>query len=217
MKPRALLVAILVAGAAAPAAAQQPRTPLVRADISATAGWFNANRLVTESEDDWYHHSLYGGVEAGWYWTDHVKTQIEVGAHTKDSLHHGRQVVVDGVTTFELSEFSLSERKLALIGHYQFGRNAWFHPHVGAGVDLSWESTTLRVDPVYSYGDPTRATRLLRDARTERREALVVRPCAEIGFKAYVSPQAFFKTDFRLRTGSRTDEALLRFGFGMDF
>ena len=92
-----------------------------------------------------------------------------------------------------------------------------FHPHVGAGADLSWESTTEQIEPVYFFGDPNRVQRALRDARTDRRRAFVVRPCVEVGFKAYLSPRAFFRTDLRVRTGSRTDEALIRFGFGTDF
>lgn len=216
MKPYAMVVAVVLGGVAAPAAAQQPRTPLVRADVSATTGWFNANRIAG-SDEDWYHRSLYGGVEAGWYWTDHLRTQIAFGGHTRGLLRHGEQVVVDGLSTYEVSETSLRGRKATLTGHYQFGRNAWFHPHVGAGVDFSWESSTENVAPVYFYGDPSRGPRLLRGPRTEHREALVVRPCAEIGFKAYMSPRAFFRTDLRVRTGARTDEALLRFGFGADF
>lgn len=217
MKRIALLAAIVVAGVAAPVAAQQPRKPLVRADVSATTGWFNASRPIDGADEGWYHRSLYGGLEAGWYWTDNLKTQIAFGGHTRGQLRRGRQVIVEGQPAYEMSEVSLRDRKLTLTGHYQFGRNAWFHPHIGAGIDLSWESSVEQVQPLYFYGEPTRVPRVLRDGRTERRDALVLRPCAEIGFKAYLSPRAFFRTDLRVRTGRRTDEAMIRFGFGADF
>jgi opacity protein-like surface antigen len=216
MKSLPAIVAIILAAVADPAVAQQPRTPLVRADLSATTGWFNASREV-RPEQDWYHRTLYGGIEAGWYWTDHLKTQAAFGTHTVGRLHRGRPVPVNGFTSYEASEFRLRDRKLTLTGHYQFGRNAWFHPHVGAGVDLSWGSTTEEIAPVYVYGEPNRPPRLVSDARTEYRTSFAVRPCAEAGFKAYLSPRAFFRTDLRLRAGSRVDEVLLRFGFGVDF
>ncbi len=217
MKPTPWLALTLLAAVAPPALAQQAREPLVRADVSATTGWFNASRPAAGWGDDWYHRSLYGGVEGGWYWTDHLKTQVAFGGHTRGLVHRGRQVIVDGLPTWESSELRFSDRKLTLTGHYQFGRNAWFHPHVGAGADLSWESITEQIEPVYFYGDPSRVPRVLRQPRTERRDALVVRPCVEIGFKAYLSPRAFFRTDLRVRTGSHTDETLVRFGFGADF
>ena len=207
----------LLAAVARPALAQQTREPLVRGDVSATAGWFSASRPGSGWGDDWYHRSLYAGVEGGWYWTDHVKTQVAFGGHTEGVVHRGRPIVIDGLPTWESSQVRFGDRKLTLTAHYQFGRNAWFHPHVGAGADLSWESTTEQIEPVYYFGDPSRVQRALRDARVERRRAFVVRPCVEVGFKAYLSPRAFFRTDLRVRTGSRTDEALIRFGFGTDF
>lgn len=46
---------------------------------------------------------------------------------------------------------------------------------------------------------------------------LRVRPCLETGFKAYMTPRAYFRGDMRVLVHKGIDEVLLRCGFGVDF
>ena len=100
----------------------------------------------------------------------------------------------------------------------QFYRNAWAHPHVAAGVDLTWETHEQEDQPVFFYDSQSRVSRVLQPARTIGPSTeLLVRPFVELGTKLYVSPRSFFRTDLRLTLGGGAEEVLLRFGFGVDF
>ena len=101
---------------------------------------------------------------------------------------------------------------------YQFYRNAWAHPHVAAGVDLTWETHEQEDQPVFFYDSQSRVSPVLQPARTIGPSTeLLVRPFVELGTKLYVSPRSFFRTDLRVTLGGGAEEVLLRFGFGVDF
>jgi hypothetical protein len=214
-------IAALFFGAAGSAFAQAP-APLARGDAAALVGWMNVNKsgLGDQSRNDWYNRGFYGGGIAGWYWTDHHKTEIEVGASTSVNFWVYRSIAADGnFPAFGGSQFTFSTRRVALGQQYQFLRNAWFHPHAGAGVDLTWETTTERAEPVIVYStSPPGQPRQLRPGMVIGPDtALVVRPFGEVGFKAYVSPRGFLRSDLRLLVRGGIDEVQVRFGFGIDF
>jgi hypothetical protein len=209
--------AIWLALAASAGAQQLPHEPLVRADASGTIGWFNGRTADAEPYDEWYNRSFYGGIEAGWYWTDHLKTEIDFGANTRGQRYAGRPVIVQGISTYEASRIAFSKRKVAISQQYQFVRNAWFHPHVAAGLDFSWERTAEETQAIFVADRITYQPRVLRAPSTTVSTDLVARPFVDVGFKAYMTPRGFFRTDLRIGGRKRVDEALLRFGFGVDF
>lgn len=181
--------------------------------MSGTFGWLSADKSELDSYaggNDWYNRSLSGGVSLGWYWTDHWKTDIEGGISSGAELQAYTTTVVDGRPVSLRSSYEFATRRLAISQQYQFYRNAWFHPFAGAGLDLTWEQTD-RVDEFFSSlpfrpGTP-------HPTRTE----LLTRPFATFGFKAYMTPRAFFRTDLKLVFKEGVDETLLRFGLGVDF
>jgi opacity protein-like surface antigen len=216
------LLLYLIAAAAPPAQAQgaAPPSPIARGDVTGTLGWFNANKsdLSRERYNDWYNSSLYGGIGAGWYWTDNHKTEIDFGATTGGDIYTSYPVFVENQQTYTQSRFFFSTRKLTLSQQYQAYRNAWFHPHVAAGVDLTWEETREERSPVILYDSVTRVSRLISPPQNLGPDVdLIVRPFAAVGFKAYMSPRSFFRSDMRFTFRGGVDEVLWRFGFGMDF
>lgn len=218
---RTVVLAVVATVAAAPAAAQQvaARTvPLVRVDAHGTLGWFNAEAPGPNRYDDWYNRSLFAGAGAGWYWTDHLKTEVEIGATTEAELYSAEPVILSGRPLHVAFITRFRTTRLGIAQHYQFFRNAWFHPHLGAGVDVRWVTTERRDEPVYDYDPVTRQPRLIRErvhlpAATTRD----VRPFAAAGFKAYMTQRGFFRSDVRFGLGEGVDEVVLRFGFGVDF
>lgn len=213
-------VAVVVLAAAAPAAAQSapaaPASPLVRADLYGTLGWFNAEADLPFN--NWHNRSLHGGAGLGWYWTDHARTEVEFGATTKSQIYSSEPVIVGGHATFVGFRQSFSTRKLALGQYYQFYRNVWFHPHLAAGVDLSWERRQRDDDPVLVFDPGSRAGQISREPRQHPpTTSLEVRPFVGAGFKTYMSQRAFFRSDLRVGIRDGIDEVLLRFGFGVDF
>jgi opacity protein-like surface antigen len=205
-------------GQAPVAAAAQPR-----ADVHGVAGWqsLRAPRLDSTFDrygDDWANDIGYGGAGVGWYWTEHLKTQIDVGAGTEGEHYQHRLITVGGQSSSESSRRRIQKTSLALSQQYQFFRNQWFHPHVGLGVDLARETATTEFTPVFIYDPVARTSRQISDFRTEGPlHRAVVRPFGEVGFKAYMTQRAFFTTDARLLFRGDLEEVLFRFGFGVDF
>ena len=208
-----LLSAVLVAASTVRATAQ----PLARADVTGIIAWLNANKSGLTDYNNWYNRSAYGGASAGWFWTDHLKTEIEAGVSSAAELYAAEPIDIDGVRTYTTSEYRFSTRRVAVSQQYQFLHNAWVHPHAGAGADVTWERTERSDDPVFTFDQATRATRIVRPAFTaEPTTRVVVRPFAEIGLKAYMSRQVFFRADMRMLFQGRLDEVLFRFGVGVD-
>ena len=113
---------------------------------------------------------------------------------------------------------SVQQRSLALSQQYQFFRNQWFHPHVGAGIDIARETTRETYQPVIVFDNVTRTSTQIAPARTEDAEHRVIaRPFAEAGFKTYLTRRAFFTGDTRVMYRKGLDEVLFRIGFGIDF
>jgi hypothetical protein len=207
--------------ALAPAAAAQPAqtpNPLSQSDVGLAIGWFNADKGGLTSYDEWYNRSVYGGGSFGWYWTDHHKTEVEAGATSKESLRVFEYEVVANRQVNRESAYSFSTRRFALAQHYQFYRNVTFHPYVGAGVDLTWETTREERGRESVYDSITRQPLPGRPPETfPPHTELVTRPFAALGFKAYMSPRSFFRTDMKLVLRKGIDEVFVRFGFGVDF
>jgi opacity protein-like surface antigen len=223
MKTLSLAVAAWLAGAGA-ALAQAPSPAdavpdLPRADAHFVIGWQNLHKNQPEnSSNDWLNNIFYAGGGAGWYWTDHVKTQVDFGAGTRSRQYRYRQYSVNGFPAFESSRVAIQQQSLAVAQQYQFFRNQWFHPHVGGGLELARETSTENYDPVFVYDNSSRTSVQLTPAHTEGPgHKFIARPFAQTGFKAYMTRRAFFTTDARVMFRSGIDEVLFRFGFGVDF
>src|SRR5438045_421983 len=137
---------ILVLLAALPAIAHaQPASgpasgPLSRADIAASVGWFAADRAAPGDCCSSWSSSLFRGVSGGYYWTDHLKTQIEIAAPgPTEGYGVESQLLPNGRFTYTYDEHAYRDTRLSIAQAYQFGRNAMFHPYVLAGVDVDRE------------------------------------------------------------------------------
>jgi hypothetical protein len=198
--------------------AQAIAQPIARGDVTGIISWFNADSRVPSSYNDWYNRSLYGGAAVGWYWTDHLKTELDVGATSHADVYAARSFQIDGQWTSERSEHRFSTRRFTAGQQYQFYRNAWAHPHVAAGVDLTWRAHQQHDEEILVYDSASRTSRVVRPARTVPRSTdLEVRPFAEIGAKLYLSRRGFLRTDLRMTFNGGADEVLFRFGCGVDF
>ena len=197
-----------------------PRAPLTRADAHVVIGWQNLHKEQPGEQiyNNWVNGIFYGGGGAGWYWTDHLKTQIDAGAGTRGRQYRSGYSVSGSQTTSSSSQVSIREQSVTIGQHYQFFRNQWFHPHVGAGIDLARQTTTEVFSPVVVFDPATRATRQVRPSRTEGpTHRAIARPFAEAGLKAYMTRRAFFTADTRLMYRHGLDQILFRLGFGVDF
>src|SRR5687768_10613104 len=213
----ALLLLSGSAAAQADAPAGQPR-----ADFHAVIGWQNLRQDrgddTFDSFNNWANGIFYGGAGAGWYWTDHVKTQVDIGAGSLGRHYRYRPLIINGVQTGATSRVAVQQSSVAVSQHYQFFRNQWFHPRVGAGLDIARETRREEFHAVFAYDQVARVSRQVSPARIEGpSHDTIVRPFGEVGFKAYMTRRAFFTGDTRLMFRGCIDDVLFRIGFGGDF
>jgi outer membrane protein W len=214
---RIAVITAIAAGSAPRVHAQSgPRT--IRGDVAATVGWLSVDAAANSVYDNnnWVS-SLFGTVEAGWHWTDNIKTEIDFGTGTKATTYRTEPVTINGRPTYQTTRTTFSRRTLALAPQYQFFHNAWFHPHLGAGATITWEHAISRGDPIFVYDVVNGAGTVAPGALDEPRTSVTVRPFVTSGFKAYMNERAFFRSDIRMTFRGGPDEVLLRVGFGVDF
>lgn len=217
MKLRILFLAVGIAAHAQAAHAQDLIIqPLVRADAWAGFGWHHARLAEPGEYDEWYHRSVSGTAGAAWYWTDHLRTEIEAGATSRGRVYVFEPVFGDGQVPGRYGWIQHRTRALGITQHYQFFRNAWFHPYLGAGVDVVRESKDEHVEPVLLFDRGGRAT-VIEPGRDETSNRTVIRPAASVGFKAYLSRRAYFRSDARIGVRRQIEDVVVRFGFGVDF
>jgi hypothetical protein len=180
-------------------------------------GWFNSKESVGPSDTDWYSRSAVASGAAGWFWTDNLKTEVEAGATSRATLYGYWTEQLGPQTVAHSARFRHSTRRVAASQHYQFFRNAWFHPFVGAGVDLTWDTRERDHITSYPFVPPTGPSRhqdeQFADPATTEFDA---RPFVLVGYKAYLSPRVFFRNDLRFTIGHVLEEVMVRFGFGFD-
>lgn len=211
-------MAIALVAAIAPAAVAQSRQ-VIRGDAAGTFGWLavTTQSSVPQDNQDWAH-SLFGAGSVGWHWTDNLKSEIDFGVGTEAHSYATTQVTTAGRVSYVTTQSQFARRTLGLSQQYQFFHNAWFHPHLAAGVNLTWERRTDEIGPIYGYDDVTRITRLVEPLRTEEpRTIFSVNPFVAVGFKAYLTERTFFRNDLRVAFHGGVNETIVRLGFGVDF
>ena len=214
---RNIACALAVWSLGASAALAQPPAEIATPDLSASLGWLNTNYSELGPYDEWSNDGVQGAIGFGWSWTPHIRTEIEASASSRVRHFSNTPIIVDRLPGYAAVENSFSTRRLTLGAQYQFGENAWFHPQLSAGLDLNWESRrTLHLD-TYVFDPSTRQSRGIRpEMRETKRTVLHARPFVGAGFKAYMTPRTFFRSDVRIVALERLDDVLLRFGFGVD-
>jgi len=217
MKRHVLGAALAFALHAASAHAQDVASPLTRADVWAGVGWHHAHLEEAGEYDDWYHRSASGTVSAGWYFTNHFKAELDLGATSHGRVYVFSGAFVDGDPAPRYGWITHSTRMLGVTGQYQFLDNAWFHPFLGAGLDVVREKEQEQLQPVVVFDRLTQRSRVVEPAREESSTHVLVRPAASMGFKAYMTRRAYFRTDARIRFSDRIEDVIVRFGLGVDF
>jgi hypothetical protein len=223
---RSLLPLLLIVALYPDAALCQSSSPLARTDITASVGSFSAKRDEAAPYNRWTH-SLFGGVGGGYYWSDHLKTEIEVASGGRAEAYGTEPA---GMFESPLSSifFEHTYRSVAVsVGQvYQFGRNALFHPFAAAGVDIERQhhqtDRPAQSIPVYTRHPLNPQTvqvtsQITIPALTRSETAVRVAPYTAAGFKAYFTERAFFRTDLKVSVRSGIDRVVWRAGFGADF
>ena len=197
----------------------EAQVTLPRNDAVTSIGWGGSeNRLI---EYDRWRGSLFLGVSGGHYWTDHLKTEVEAGWHSSADHETYQELMIDGLRTSARSMYRIRDARLAIGQSFQFGRNDWVHPYVGAGADIVRRNIALDRPAQTGYAYNTLPNRPPADvvipALRTNETSVLVRPFVKTGAKMYASERLFFVTELKLGFAPELDHVLWKLGVGVDF
>lgn len=211
MKRLTTLFCLLALAAAADAHAQQW-------DVTGQLGLLNRNKAELAGYDRWYSVAAIDA-SAGRYWTPHFKLELDVGTAGEGEIDTAEPASAPGLP-FPFPRYRdqrLRETTVGATAMYQFLENQWVHPFVGAGVELVHERQVAEGLPSTIVTIASAPVRLPAVAAVDAVN-YSVRPLVTGGFKFYVTPHAFIRTDVRASLTSDFPAALQwRGGLGIDF
>ncbi len=214
-RPLALLASLILAPGAGLA---QPAGPIQRIDLTGAVGSFSSRHLHDDPYDQWGTSAL-ATLTGGYYWTDHLKTEVEVG-WTGERRVFGSEPAGRDLPPFVriFQEHTYRSTLLSLAQAWQGGRNVLFHPFVSGGLTIDRERHVVdrpaQILPLTNT--PAPPTRFI--PRFESTETTVrMRAFTTVGFKAYFTPRGFFRSDLSLGFDRGLHHVTWRAGVGVDF
>jgi len=174
-------------------------------DAAGQLALLNRNKADLGSYDRWYSVAAIDGTVAR-YWTPHFKTEFDVGTSA------------EGRIWGPYREQRLRETTVGATALYQFFENQWVHPFIGGGIELAHERVRAEAFPPPTLRLPAGAVPPVPSLPAIDEVNYSVRPVVSGGFKFYVSPHAFVRTE--VRTSFAADRPLAlqwRGGIGFDF
>jgi hypothetical protein len=187
---------------------QTTAEPVSPVDVAVSTGWFAADRRVSGNCCALWSAGLFKGVSAGYYWTDHLKTETAVASPgATEAYGTVSERLTNGSFRYTSERHRYEGTKFSVAEIYQFGHNSTFHPFVVAGLDVDRER-----DAIERYVSTSDAH--FEDARTA--VSVRTRAFAGAGFKAYFSERAFFRGEGRLAGGRAPNQMTWTAGVGVD-
>jgi hypothetical protein len=189
-------------------------------DATGQVALLKRNKPELTEFDHWYSVAAVDGT-VGRYWTPHFKTEFEIGTAAEGTIDGAANVPVPGRSYpyYRYREHKLRETTAGAAVMYQFFDNRWVHPFVGGGFEVARErhfadslpAGTVRV----STAVPTLSLPAVPAIDTV---TYSVRPVLNGGFKFYVTPHGFVRTEVRTSFGADRPAAVQwRGGAGFDF
>ena len=205
-------------------AGAQERTPTVtlepststRWDVAAHITWLGERRPADSFEWDRWFGVASGGGSIGYYWTTHLKTEVDLVASSEGESYSVEFVSVPGLTSPLFIERDHEVRFTTLSAGLtsQFFDNAWFHPFASIGLELVREREHIETVPPPV---PPRGTSVSLASEDVTRVRYSGRPYLATGFKVYLSEHAFIRSDIRTSWSGQGLAALgWRSGVGVD-
>jgi hypothetical protein len=219
MNARTILLALACLALELPAAAQSASArPLTRADAHGAVSWGHVHFQEAAQWDQWDHRVAHASATLGWYWSDHLKTEIEVDTASKATFYRYQYVAAPDQNTYRGSTLEVRGTSVGAVQHYQFLRNAWVHPFIGAGLEVRHEQRAEQVEPMVVYQGAGRESWVLEPGRRiEWPDQWRARAVAEAGVKTYVSQRAFARFGVKVALRDGVEDVALRIGIGADF
>jgi hypothetical protein len=187
-------------------------------DTAGQLALLNRNKAELAGYDHWYSVAAINA-SVGRYWTPHLKTELEVGTAAQGEIG-GAELAVAPCLPFPFPRYrdhKLRETTVGAIAMYQFFDNQWVHPFVGTGVEVVHERHIAEAIPATSVVISSAPVRLPALPAVDS-VSYSLRPLVTGGFKFYVTPHAFIRTEVRASLTRDFPAALQwRGGLGFDF
>lgn len=196
------------------------KLPATGWDVAGQLSMLNRNTSELSEWDHWYSVAAVNAT-GGYYWTPHLKSELEIGFAGEGTIDAEEETPAPG-QSFPFSryrEHRLRETTVGATAVYQFFDNQWVHPFIGAGAELVRERHLADALPAQTIRLSTAVPNLqLPPVPAVDNITYSVRPVVTGGFKFYMSPRAFVRID--VRTALASDRPLAwqwRGGIGADF
>ena len=208
---------VLCAAVLLPGSAQAQALPAN--DLAFSVGWSGAEYGASGSEERW-RGSLLLGLSAGRYWTPNLKTEIEAGWNSPTRSDIYQEIIIGTARTYGYADHRAADLRVSLGQSYQFGRNQWVHPYLGAGIDVVRRDTRVtrspQTRPLYVVSGPRPADLYIPPVEQQKTETLA-RAFIKGGWKMYATDRLFFSTELKVGFASELDHAVAKLGIGFDF
>lgn len=188
------------------------------AGISASAMEVRPEDDGTRYSDQWFLEGRYA-LSIGRYWTEHLKTEFEF-AHASEGSRYVNEMVVLAGTPYP-SAYQQFHRLQQATGRvvWRFGRNAWVHPYMGAGVVVDIDRQRRFVSAQYQPpSDPRGTPTLIRPEHyTEPVTQYRVGGTVNGGAKFYMTPSSYFNAGMVVSYARPTVTISFLGGLGIEF
>ena len=227
MRAHVLVITAVVGALAQPVHAQVVAgQPVTRGDFALFTGSFNLDTAelddvdVQPHSDRWAHMAVFEA-NAGYYWTDHLKTEVAALWTTDGETYaNGIYTAPGAPVSYIYHQNRFTARQFGIGQQWQFGRNAMFHPWVGGGVDFVHVERELDQPAQFVYVNPSAGRpgqqvpipAAVFHSATDR-----VLPFAALGFKAYFNERGFVRSDLKLHIKGEVQQVTWKIGVGVDF
>jgi opacity protein-like surface antigen len=213
---RGFLVVLISVALPAWSAAQSAPPTLRDNDTIIAIGWAGSEHQIHEQRE--WHGSLLVAFRGGHYWTDHLKTDVEASWNSPRERGVYETIERLGGYTYALADYRADDIRVGISQLYQFGRNAWVHPYVGAGVDVVRREASIdRLPQSRTIYLQNRNVPVDIPALTERKTTVFAQAVLRTGLKMYVTERAFFNTDLKFGVRRDVDHLVWKLGMGFDF
>src|SRR5262245_32463197 len=149
IRARTCALALAASMSALNASAQDSRrTPIVTLSPASPSRWDAAAHVTWLGErlnqpidwDRWYGVGS-GGADVGYYLTPHLKVELDIATSTQGESYSYEQIPLPGspFPSFLQREHEFRVTTTAVGFNAQLFENAWAHPFIGAGLELSRE------------------------------------------------------------------------------
>jgi len=197
-------------------ASAQTAPDLPTGDGWASFGWQIVNEFDADTLGSYDEQHVIGSAGAGLYWAPRLKVEVDTATTSRSSFNLVEQISINGQPGIRYSQVRVRTTSFAAVQTCELVSNAWFTPYVGGGVEISRIARETFVQ-AFSLVDPAGPRIPQTPESLAPGSGVIGRPLVTVGFKAYLSRRAFFRTDSRFTLEPRVEHYLLRFGFGIDF